>query len=292
MGRGASSGSVGETSSGALPLEIEGVFAGYGAPGRGRPYFDVLRDVTLCVARGELAIVIGPNGAGKSTLLRVLSGTLRPRAGTSRLFGQDVAALPRRDVARRVALVSQVSEVAFGYRVEQVVMMGRSPHQGGLQLASRDDRDAARDAMAKTGVLPLSNRPVAELSGGEQKLVALARAFAQRPEVLLLDEPTAHLDPRHGIAIFELVVSEVRQRRLACVAIAHDLNLAAAFGDRIVLLDEGRVRACGAVDAVMTPGHLVAVFGDELRVEATPAGPCFVPRRRTPDTRPSSERDL
>jgi len=291
LGRGASSASVGETSSGALPLEIEGVFAGYGAPGR-RPYLDVLRDVTLSIARGELAIVIGPNGAGKSTLLRVLSGTLRPRAGKSRLFGQDVAALPRRDVARRVALVSQVSEVAFGYRVEQVVMMGRSPHQGGLQLASRDDRDAARDAMDKTGILPLSDRPVAELSGGEQKLVALARAFAQRPEVLLLDEPSAHLDPRHGIAIFELVVSEVRQRRLACAAIAHDLNLAAAFGDRIVLLDEGRVRACGPVEAVMTPGHLVAVFGDELRVEATPAGPCFVPRRRPPDTRPSSERDL
>src|SRR5262245_22320199 len=158
-------------------------------------------------------------------------------------------------------------------------------------MASRTDRDAAREAMDKTGVLSLSERPVTELSGGEQKLVALARAFAQRPEVLLLDEPSAHLDPQHAIAIFELVDSEVRQRQLASVAVAHDLNLAAAFADRVVLLDEGRVRACGAVDAVMTPEHLVDVFGDELRVEATTAGPCFVPRRRPPDTRPSSERD-
>src|SRR5262249_52103039 len=157
LGRGASSASIASPT----PLEMQGVFAGYGAGSRGRSYLDVLRDVTLSVAGGELAIVIGPNGAGKSTLLRVLSGTLRPRAGTSRLFGQDVAGLPRRDVARRVALVSQVSEVAFGYRVEQVVMMGRSPHQGGLQLASQTDRDAARAAMDKTGVLFLSQRPVA-----------------------------------------------------------------------------------------------------------------------------------
>jgi iron complex transport system ATP-binding protein len=178
-----------------------------------------------------------------------------------------------------VALVSQANEVAFGYRVEQVVMMGRSPHQGGLQLATRDDLDAAREAMDKTGVLALAGRPVAELSGGEQKLVALARAFAQRTDVLLLDEPSAHLDPRHAVELFELVTSEVHRRGLACIAVAHDLNLAAAFADRVVLIESGAVRASGSVDDVMTPAHLAAVFGAELEVRAHADGRFFVPRR-------------
>jgi iron complex transport system ATP-binding protein len=293
LGRGASSGSIVGDAHTAVPVELDGVFAGYGAGPRDVARSDVLRDITLSIAAGELVLVIGPNGSGKSTLLRVLSGTLHPRAGVARLFGKNLADLSRRDVARRVAFVSQANDVAFGYRVEQVVMMGRGPHQGGLQLASRDDLDAADEAMNKTGIRSLSAKPLSELSSGEQKLVALARAFAQRPEVLLLDEPSAHLDPRHSIDLFELVVSEVRTRRLACVAIAHDLNLASAFADRIVLLQNGQIEASGSVDEVMTAAHLTAVFGVELGVEGTGAGRYFVPRRRRqPDTRPSSEPDL
>ena len=274
MGRGASRSSQPNQP---VPIASAGVFAGYDVKGRGER--DVLRDVTLDVGAGELTIVIGPNGSGKSTLLRVLSGTVRPRLGTVRLFGRGVSEMPRREVARRVALVSQANEVAFGYRVEQVVMMGRSPHQGGLQLATRDDLDAAREAMGKTGVLALAGRPVAELSGGEQKLVALARAFAQRTDVLLLDEPSAHLDPRHAVELFELVTSEVHRRGLACVAVAHDLNLAAAFADRVVLVENGRLRASGSVDDVMTREHLAAVFGAELEVRAHADGRFFVPKR-------------
>ena len=282
MGRGASRSSQPNQP---VPIASAGVFAGYDVKGRGER--DVLRDVTLDVEAGELTIVIGPNGSGKSTLLRVLSGTVRARLGTVRLFGRDVSEMPRRDVARRVALVSQANEVAFGYRVEQVVMMGRSPHQGGLQLATRDDLHAAREAMGKTGVLALAGRPVAELSGGEQKLVALARAFAQRTDVLLLDEPSAHLDPRHAVELFELVASEVHRRGLACVAVAHDLNLAAAFADRVVLIENGAVRASGSVDDVMTPANLAAVFGAELEVRAHADGRFFVPRRnqRPPEGR-------
>jgi len=270
--RGASSASIAHTNDGALPLQATETFAGYGQG-------DVLREVTLSIGAGELVVVIGPNGSGKSTLLRVLAGTLRPRVGRVRLFGVDVTELSRREVARRVALLSQTSEVAFGYRVEQVVMMGRSPHQGGLQLASADDLEAVRDAMQKVGVHELGSRPLAQLSGGEQKLVALARAFAQRPEVLLLDEPSAHLDPRHSIGLFELVLSEVRERKLACVAIAHDLNLAAAFADRVVLLEQGRVKAIGSVDEVMTPEKLTTAFGIALHVDRTAQGAYFVPLR-------------
>jgi len=298
LGRGASSASQPPVSpaaglrgtTDAVPIASAGVFAGYGARGGG--VRDVLRDVTLAVERRELVVLIGPNGAGKSTLLRVLSGTVRPRLGTVRLFGKDLFAMTRLEAARRIALVSQASDVAFGYRVEQVVMMGRSPHQGGLQLATREDVDAAREAMQKTGVDRLAERPVAELSGGEQKLVALARAFAQRTDVLLLDEPSAHLDPRNAVELFELVVSEVRGRGLACIAVAHDLNLAAAFADRVVLLENGGIRASGSVAEVMTPEHLAAVFGAELEVRAHANGPFFVPRRKVPDTRPSREPDL
>jgi iron complex transport system ATP-binding protein len=235
--------------------------------------------VTLAVGRGELVVAIGPNGSGKSTLLRVLSGTVRPRLGSVRLFGRDISDMSRLEVARSVALVSQANDVAFGYRVEQVVMMGRSPHQGGLQLATREDVDAAREAMDKTGVTALAARPVAELSGGEQKLVALARAFAQDTDVLLLDEPSAHLDPRHAVELFELVLSEVHRRGLACIAVAHDLNLAAAFADRVVLVENGRLRASGSVDDVMTREHLGAVFGAELEVRAHDGGRFFVPKR-------------
>jgi iron complex transport system ATP-binding protein len=236
--------------------------------------------VTLSVERGELVVLIGPNGSGKSTLLRVLSGLVRARLGAIKLFGCDVAGMSRLEVARQVALVSQANDVTFGYRVKQVVMMGRSPHQGGLLLATREDVDAAREAMEKTGVTSLADRPVAELSGGEQKLVALARAFAQRTDVLLLDEPSAHLDPHHAVALFELVLSEVHGRGLACIAVAHDLNLAAAFADRVVLLENGGIRASGSVADVMTHAHLAAVFGAELEVVPHAGGPFFVPRRR------------
>jgi iron complex transport system ATP-binding protein len=286
--RAASSTSVVAGADEPTPLEVIDAFVGYGDR-------DVLRAVTLSIAAGELLVVIGPNGAGKSTLLRMLAGTLPPRAGTVRLFGADISQLPRRNVARRVAFLSQASEVAFGYRVEQVVMMGRSPHQGGLQLASADDREAVGDALRKVGVEALRARRLDQLSGGEQKLVALARAFAQRPEVLLLDEPSAHLDPRHSIGLFEVVLSEVRARRLACIAIAHDLNLAAAFADRVVLLDQGRVKASGSVDVVMTTENLTAAFDVELYVDWTSTGSFFIPLRRpakTPDTRPSRDGDL
>jgi iron complex transport system ATP-binding protein len=178
-----------------------------------------------------------------------------------------------------VAVVSQASEVVFGFRVEQVVMMGRSPHQGGMQLASADDVEAVRQAMAKTGIQNLVGRTVSELSGGEQKMVALARALAQRPDVLLLDEPSAHLDPRHAVTFFQLLATEVAHGRLSCLAVAHDLNLAASFADRVVLLHEGRARSVGPVDEVMTSENLRAVFGAELHVEASNGARYFVPRR-------------
>jgi iron complex transport system ATP-binding protein len=275
----------------AAALVASALFAGYYAAGKA---FDVLSDVSLTLPCGELVVVVGPNGAGKSTLLRVLSGTLAPRLGHVTLFGADLARLSRREIARRLAVVPQRAEVALGFRVEQVIMMGRTPHQGMLQLASSADRSAVDDAIAMTQIAHLRGRLATELSGGEQKLVALARALAQEPSVLLLDEPSAHLDPSHAIALFELLQRQARQRGMACLAIAHDLNLAAAFADRVVLLQAGVVRASGTVAEVMTRENLSQAFGVELETGLAGSVRYFVPRssNRLSDSRPAKDRDL
>ena len=271
----ASSGSAKGAPAPAAALETTAVFAGY-AHGA-----DVLSDLSLQLAEGEMLIVIGPNGAGKSTLVKLLSGTLAPRSGAVRLFGQDLALVPRKQVARRLAVVSQTAPVAAGFCVYDTVMMGRSPHQGTLSWPSDADREAVERAMARAAVTPLAARRVDTLSGGEQKLVAVARALAQCPDVLLLDEASAHLDPRHAVDVCELVAAELKQRRMACLATMHDLNLAAAYADRVLLLKAGRMAALGTVDDVMTAEKLETVFSTELRVGGDGGGRTFAPRRRS-----------
>jgi iron complex transport system ATP-binding protein len=250
------------------------VFAAYGTSG-------VLSDVSLSVSTGEVLVVIGPNGAGKSTLVRVLSGVLAPTSGSVHLFGDDIASLSRRQIARRVAVVGQTSEIPRGFRAESVVMMGRTPHQRALHVPTRQDWEIVRWALERAHVADLGSRLVEELSGGEQKLVALARALAQKPEVLLLDEASAFLDPHHAVAFHELVVSEAKDRGVACITVGHDLNLAATYADRVLLLKRGRVELEGTVDFVMTAPHLLSAFGVELHVGIDPAAKTryFIPRR-------------
>jgi iron complex transport system ATP-binding protein len=209
--------------------------------------------------------VIGPNGSGKSTLLRVLSGVLPPSQGVARLFGQSLGSVPRRVVARSLAVVGQSEEVAFGYTATEVVMMGRAAHQDGWMRARAEDVAIVDNAMRRCDVQDLAARPVADLSGGEQKRVALARAFAQTPRVLLLDEPTAFLDVRHQIALFDVLDEEVA-RGLACVVVMHDLNLAAQYASRVVLAKRGRLVAIGSVEEVMTYGRLRETFDSDLYV--------------------------
>jgi len=270
----ASSGSGAAANAPVMALETTAVFARYPAGA------DVLSDISIDLGRGEMLVVIGPNGAGKSTLIRLLSGTLLPRSGAARLFGQDLRRLARKQVARRLAVVPQNAAVAHGFRVYDVVMMGRSPHQGALSWPSSADRSAVAEAMDGAGIADLAARRVDELSGGEQKLVAVARALAQRPDVLLLDEASAHLDPRHAADVCELVVAEVKKRKMACVATMHDLNLAAAYADRVLLLKNGRVAGLGSVDEVMTADRLEEAFAAALRVGTDECGRYFAPRRR------------
>jgi iron complex transport system ATP-binding protein len=244
-------------------LEARGVSAGY--PGR-----RVLRELDFSAFAGELVAIVGPNGAGKSTLVRVLAGTLPVTAGEVRLFGRRLDKLARRDIARRLAVVPQESDVAFGFSVRQVVMMGRAPHQSGLLLARPEDEQAVDSALDRVDLGAIADRPVGELSGGERRRVVIARALAQRAELLLLDEPTAHLDMRHAVELYETARREVEQRKVLCVAVMHDLAAAARWADRAVLMVDGSVRAQGPVDEVLDPALLEPAFDVRLRAGRDP----------------------
>jgi len=239
---------------------------------------EVLRGVDLELAAGEIVAVVGANGAGKTTLLRVASGVLRPTAGRALLDGQPVDALPRRELARRLAVVPQELQVAFGFSVGEVVLMGRSPHVGALGFDSRADAEVAREALRRVGIAGLADRSLLELSGGERQLALVARAFAQEPRVLLLDEPTAHLDLRHRLVVAARVREFARGGRAALV-VSHDLALAARSCDRMALLAGGRVLAAGAPGEVLTPALLREGFGIEADVvRAGDGAPLVVPR--------------
>lgn len=253
-------------------LGCEGVSAGYH---RGK---DVLRGVSLSVRSGELVAVLGPNGAGKSTLVRVLAGLHRPTSGRVTLGGVDVATLDRRGVAQRLAVVPQVTDVALGFRVREVVAMGRAPFQGALLAESDADRARVTEALTRCDLWEKAERPVDELSGGEQRLVAIARALAQDAPSLLLDEPGAHLDVRHAHAVYGLVRDEVDRRGLACVAVLHDLNAAARFADDLAVMRDGALIAHGPPAAVLTAPLLRAAFNIEAAISDGPDGrPIVVP---------------
>ncbi len=237
-----------------------------------------VRDVSFAVGAGELFGIIGPNSAGKSTLLRLLTKVLAPQSGAIRLLGQDIAQLSRMELARRVAVVPQDFQVAFPFSVREVVLMGRYPHGGAAGWTGAHDAAIAEAAMASTGVATLADRRVDELSGGERQLVSLARALAQEPALLLLDEPTAHLDLRHQGLILEILLGRGGRAARTTLLVSHDLNLAAEHCDRLLLLAGGRVVALGPPDEVITPRHLEPAYGCAVQVE--PDGVSGRPRVR------------
>jgi iron complex transport system ATP-binding protein len=257
-------------------LSLDDVSATY-ATGNAEP----LSGVTLRVARGEIAVVLGPNGAGKSTLLRVMAGTLAPSRGEVKLLGEPMGAWDRARIARKVAVVEQASSVAFGYVVRDVVMMGRAPHQGAWMRVSDEDRRVVDDVLARCDLVNLASRKADELSGGEQKRVAIARALAQKPDVLLLDEPGALLDVKHQIELYDLL-DEARAAGLTCVVVMHDLNVAAQYASQVLLLKRGRAVAVGNVDAVMTYARLKEAFDADLYcgVNDLTGARFFLPMRR------------
>ena len=251
-------------------IAAERVSAGYRARA-------VLRDVDLAVGAGEVVALIGPNGAGKSTLLRVLAGLLRPTSGRVTLAGDDVHRLDRRAAARRIAVVPQVFDTLFPFTVREVAALGRTPHHGTLGLFGSDDAAAVDRSLRALGVADLAGRRIDRISGGERQRAVLAMALAQEPQVLLLDEPTAHLDPAHQLATLSLVRELGRERRLAVLAILHDVNLA-ALADRVAVLVAGRIVRDAAPADALTPDLVSEVFGGGWALMHRDGRPVVVPR--------------
>lgn len=223
-------------------VELRGVSAGYrGASGER----SVLAGVDLRIATGELVAMLGANGSGKTTLLRLVSGVLAPREGEVRLFGRPLASWSRAEVARTIAVLPQSMELPRGFRVSEVVALGRIPHGRRWFGGDPEDGRAVADALRDADATELAGRPVDELSGGERQRVLLALALAQEPRLLLLDEPTAHLDLSHQLALVRLLGRLRRTREMTIVTVLHDLNLAAGFADRSLFVHRGQLVPAG-----------------------------------------------
>jgi iron complex transport system ATP-binding protein len=238
----------------------------------------VLRDCSFALGSGEIVGIVGPNGAGKSTLLRILAGLLRPTAGRVSLDGQDLATLSRSKVARRVAVVPQIFDTLFPFTVREVVGLGRTARLGPFGRASADDVAAVERAISELELEALAGRRIDRLSGGERQRAVLAMALAQETAVLLLDEPTVHLDPGHQLATLGILRELGRRRQLAVCAVLHDLNLASTFASRIVAIADGRIVREGTPLEVLDADLVQAVFGDGLEVVARDGHPAVLPR--------------
>lgn len=231
-----------------------------------------LRDVDLRVEAGEMVACIGPNGSGKTTLLKVASGVLRPLQGQVHLDGQDIGGLGRRQVAQRMAVVPQTFHMPLAFTVAEMVLLGRTPFIKALAGPGERDFQGVRRALALAGVEALGGRPFNELSGGERQKAILAMALAQEPRALLLDEPTAHLDIHHQVEIMGLVQRLNREQGLTVLAALHDLNLAALYFPRLVLLRGGQILADGPPARVLTREAIAEAFSAQVLVGEHPSG--------------------
>ena len=245
-------------------LEAVEVTAGYGAE-------DVLHGISVGLRQGEMVGLIGPNGCGKSTLLRCLSGIMKVRSGSVRLAGREIAAWTPREIARQLAFVPQAEPALFEFKVRDIVLMGRHPHLQRWKGETDEDYRIVAQALEQADILHLADRPVTQLSGGEHRRMLLARALAQQTPLLLLDEPTAHLDITHQAEILTLVRNATQTARLGAIAALHDLNQASEFCDRLVLMVRGTIVAQGTPDEVLTPNNLRIAYGAEGRIGCNPA---------------------
>ena len=230
-----------------------------------------LTGIDLSLMDGEILGIIGPNGSGKSTLLKIMGGLLTPRDGEIRLRGRPLCELSRPELARDVAMVAQENYFRFAFTALEVVLMGRYPHLKRLQFEGRRDMDAAMHALEATQAAELADRPIHELSGGERQRVLIARALAQEARVMLLDEPTSFLDLKFKRDIFRLIAQLSRDTGLTVALVSHDIDLAAMYCSRLVMLKQGNMYTTGAPNDVVTAEHIEAVYECPVLVDTNPA---------------------
>ncbi len=236
----------------------------------------VISGLSLDVREGEVVALAGPNGSGKSTLLRALGRVLKPKGGSVFLDGRQLSQWPTREVAKRLALLPQGPTLSNDMSVRELIWLGRSPHQGILGLPTAEDRDAVDWAIKETGIGAMVTRSMSALSGGERQRVWLAMALAQRPQVLLLDEPTTFLDLNHQLEVLDLVRYLNREHGLTVVMVLHDLNQAARYASRVVVLKAGAIYGDGTPEGIITPKTLREVFGVEAQIMQGPDGASMV----------------
>ena len=259
---------------GSAALQVEGLSFRYRTRERARAW--TLEQLSFQVAAGEILGIVGPNGSGKSTLLKLLAGLLSPQSGSILLAGRTIRQLSQPDIARFVAVVPQEYVQIFPFTVAETVLMGRFPHRKtrfwsiGLEDDTEVDLLRAHEAMTETDVLSLADRLVSDLSGGERQRVIIARALAQEPKILLLDEPTAFLDINHQIEICSLIGRLRAERQLTVVLVSHDLNVASQYCDRVLMLKEGKLCRIGSPGETIKPDVLRDVYGCEVVVDAHP----------------------
>lgn len=230
----------------------------------------VLNDISFSIRKGEFLGIIGPNGSGKTTLLKVIDGILKPQEGEMWINGISGRSLRRNHLAKTIAVVAQDSQMIFPFSVHEIVLMGRAPHLSKWKFEGETDFRIVREALEMTDTLHLMNRSMSALSGGERQRVLIARALAQQPQIMLLDEPTAFLDIKHQIDFFDLIRNLNENRELTVVAITHDINLASLYCDRIVLLQKGHIRCLGNSEEVITEKNIKDVYETNVAVDKSP----------------------
>ena len=232
----------------------------------------VLKHVRFSVASGDFFVIIGPNGSGKTTLMKLMAGLEKLPEGNLSILGREIQNYKKKDLARKIAFVPQEVPTDFPFSVMEVVLMGRSPYQGTLGLERARDVEKARQAITFTGISHLADRKLNALSGGERQRVFIARAICQEPEIMLLDEPTASLDLAHQIRIMDLMEKLQQEKKITIVMVSHDLNLAAMYGTRLLLLNKGEIVKIGLPEEVLTFQTLEDAYGCTLLVDENPLG--------------------
>jgi iron complex transport system ATP-binding protein len=244
-------------------LSLDGVEFGYGSE-------PILENIDLQVTPGQVMGILGPNGSGKSTLLSLMDGILTPNRGSVRVNGIAIEDMRRSEIARRVAMVSQEHHFRFDFSVLEVVLMGRFPHMGRLQFESVRDMEVVRNVLQDTSCLELAERSIHALSGGERQRVLVARALAQEPSLILLDEPTSFLDLKFKRQIFRLIDRLSSEKSLGVVVVSHDMDLVAQYCTEVTLLKDGSIYRTGKPSEVITAGNVEAVFDCPVRVDRNP----------------------